>query len=368
MGNSGSFTEKALINPHLFVFTKWNTMDTDRFLVRGLQELSETFALRKHEFDFLLGSELVDYNTSRALFHDIFDLDGNNLVDKFEVMCVVCLTSALSNQDKLFFFFDLFNFNDKGYLYDSELTLLLLSITRGVFKVDQKYLPPSNKVITSLVMEAKIHAKFSKNSIRKPELVSFALGNKDVLSFLESWRGHASQVLLAAGEHWRDLTFPCHQESIMPTHEWSNLGLPASSFVRWRRRTKAGSGMGYLRVFSHETTFLKTVDRRVVYGGDGMMGHGSLRQGLLADGWVLNALAAMVGRPDTLLSCLASTGQEDLGRFCTRFYEGTGWRAVNIDVRAPCWYAEPITHCFTVRILLGSGAVRTRRGPAVLHV
>jgi hypothetical protein len=219
MGNSGSFTEKAVINPNLFVFTKWGDQEVREFLQRGQEELPETFALRKHEFDFLLGTELVDYATSRALFHDIFDLDGNGLVDKFEVMAIVCLTSKIGNKDKINFFFDLFNFNDKGYLFQSELTLMMLALSRGVFKVDQKYLPPNNKVIAMLTLEAFLHAKVDKTSIRKPELVNFALGSNQVLSFMESWRGHASQVLLADGEKWRDLSFPCLHKSIAPSDE-----------------------------------------------------------------------------------------------------------------------------------------------------
>jgi hypothetical protein len=336
MGNSGSYTAKAVIKPSLFVFTKWGTQEIREFLHRGQQELPETFALRKHEFEFLLGHEMVDFNTSRALFNDIFDLDKNSLVDKFEVMCIVCLTSKVDNIEKIHFFFDLFNFNNKGYLYESELTLLLLAVSRGVFKADQKYLPPDNKTIALLVQEAFLHAKVDKKSIRKPELVNFVLGNPDILAFLESWRGHASQVLLPADEKWKDLTFPCSETSIIPSRDWLKMGFPPGKFVKWRRRQRAGSELGYLEIFTHELSFLKTVDRRVVYTGEGVMGRGALRQGLLADRWFLNALAAMTSRPDTILACLASTGQEDLGRFCTRFYEGAGWRSVNIDDRVPC--------------------------------
>lgn len=336
MGNSGSYTAKATINPSLFVFTKWGTPEIREFLNRGQQELPETFALRKHEFEFLLGQEMVDYNTSRALFNDIFDLDRNSLVDKFEVMCIVCLTSKVDNVEKIHFFFDLFNFNNKGYLYESELTLLILAVTRGVFKADQKYLPPNNKTVALLVQEAFLHAKVDSSSIRKPELVNFALGNLEVLSFLESWRGHASQVLLSDDDKWRDLTFPCSETSIVPSRDYYKLGFPPKTFIRWRRRDKAGIDLGYLEIYTHELSFLKTVDRRIVYTGEGVIGRGFLKQGLLADRWFLNALAAMTSRPDTILSCLASTGQEDRGRFCTRFYECSGWRSVNVDDRIPC--------------------------------
>ena len=40
---------------------------------------------------------------------------------------------------------------------------------------------------------------------------AFIINNDDVLAFLESWRGHASQVLLGENEKWRDLSFPANQ-------------------------------------------------------------------------------------------------------------------------------------------------------------
>lgn len=336
MGNSGSYTSKATINPNFFVFTKWGKSEMQEFLHRGQEELAETFALRRHEFDFLVGQELVDFPTARALFTEIFDTDRNGLVDKFEAMAVICLTSKISNKEKVYFFFDLFNFNKKGYLYDSELTLLILAISRGVFKADQKYVPPSNKTIAMLVQEAKLHMKLDKNSIRKPELVKFCLGNRDILSFLESWRGHASQVLLSETSCWRDSSFPAAESSIAPNKAWLRFGMPPEEFIHWRRPDKVGSELGCLHLFTHEVSFLKTVDRRRVYQGEGVIGSGFLQQGMLSDRWLLNALAAMVARPDTIAACIAMTGQEKNGRYCCRFYEGGGWRSVNVDDRIPC--------------------------------
>jgi hypothetical protein len=54
-------------------------------LWRGQEELSETFGLRKKEFDYLLCTKLVNYHDLKALFA-IFDTDKNNSVDKLEIM------------------------------------------------------------------------------------------------------------------------------------------------------------------------------------------------------------------------------------------------------------------------------------------
>lgn len=206
MGNaSGTYTQKATISSQLFPFSKWDQKEIHQLLLRGQSDLSESFGLRKHEVEYLIGiNEEISFNLLRSLFDDIFDTDHNNLVDKMELMCVICMVSKLSTSDKLQFFFDLFNFNNKGFLNDSELTLLIMAVTRGVFKVDQKFHPPSAKVIKELVKEAFTFAISEPGNLRKPELLRFAVNNPSVYAYLECWRGHASQVLLLEGTKWRD--------------------------------------------------------------------------------------------------------------------------------------------------------------------
>lgn len=337
MGATGSYTAKATIDPLLYPFTKWATKDVTLFIQRGQYDLPETFALRKHEFDYLIGVENLSFTALRDLFKEIFDTDNNGLVDKFEVMCIILMTSKVSSLEKVNFFFQMFNFNDKGYLNESELTLLLMAVTRGAYKIDQKFIPPSAKSIKSLVSEAFTFCHRERDQLRKPELVEFVQHNVDVAAFLECWRGHASQVLLPSGLKWRDLSFPAHHISIAPSKEWLCLGLPPEEFVHWRRRDKVGTEIDALAyLFVHTESFLKTIDRRPVYKGDGVIGTGFIKQGYLADRWVLNALAALTARPFTIFYLFATTGQEDDGRYCCKFYECGSWRSVYVDDRIPC--------------------------------
>lgn len=337
MGNLGSYTAKATIKPQLYLFTKWGSNELRDFLVRGHKELPETFGLRRHEFEHLVGAEEIGLPAARSLFRDVFDTDHNGLVDKMEVMCMICMTSKVPTREKVEFFFDLFNFNSKGYLNESELTLLIMAVSRGAFKVDQKFYPPPVKLIHEMVSSAfSTHAKYCPGTLRKPELVLFVTENPDISAYLECWRGHAAQVLLNKDEKWRDLSFPCNETSIAPSKHWYRTGLPPTSFVKWRRRDRIGGGMGMLRLFSHTESFLKTIDRRRTYLGDGVLGTGALIQGYLADLWLLNAMAAMTSRPDLLFYNFATTGQEEEGRFCVRLYEGGGWRTVYVDDRFPC--------------------------------
>ena len=62
------------------------------------------------------------------------------------------------------------------------------------------------------------------------------------------------------------------------------------------------------------TETLKTPDKKVIYGGPGVVGTGTLKQGMLADRWILNAMAASIIHPEILMSLFGSTGQESIGR------------------------------------------------------
>ncbi len=217
MGASGSYTTKVTVNPLLFAFTKWGPREVEEFRLRGHLELSDTFALKRKEFEFILGRDFVDFITMKKLFEDIFDTNGNKVVDKFEIMCVLCLLSKLTNVEKVHFLFDIFNFNSKGYLLPPEIGLLLLSVANGAFKVDSKFIPPSSKVLAELVAAALTFGFADDHkSIRKPELVAFTSEIVDVNAYLEAWTGYAGQVLLRRGTNWRDPEFHCNDLAMCP--------------------------------------------------------------------------------------------------------------------------------------------------------
>ena len=304
MGATGSHTAKITMIPELYAFTKFYEDEVEECWCRGMYELSETFALRRSEFEFLLNSKLVGLSTCRYLFHEVMDTDSNELVDKFETMCMIVLASALSNTRKVQMLFDLFNLNDKGYLTESEVSLMVLSIARAVEKVDPKWPVPAKPAWLHLVQLSLKHFAVidtTKKSLRKPELVKFASETAEVARYLDAWRGHASQVLVAGDEQWKDVFFPCNESAIVPLQEWTNKGLPPNHFVRWRRRIHVGSIVernGCPRFFSHDVSTLRTRDKRKLYHGPGVLGTGSLQQSLLADRWVLNAVAVVASRAD----------------------------------------------------------------------
>jgi hypothetical protein len=281
MGQSGSYTIKAVVNPLLFQFTNWDMKEIYDMKLRGQRELSDTFSLNKNDFDFLIGRELVDRKLMKNLFEVVFEKNNLRVADKLEVMCVMCIISKISNLEKINFLFDLFNFNDKGYLLETELLLLFQSVTFGISKADPKFIKPSELYLNQLLLSAlTIYAKIDQGkSIRKPELIKFATEYIDVHAYLDAWTGHANQVLLIQGTKWRDLSFPANTHSIYTDSNMLKMGLPPERYTCWKRLGQLSNERGSSVMFSHQVSYLKNVDRKRLYNGLGCLASGFLKQG-----------------------------------------------------------------------------------------
>jgi hypothetical protein len=270
-------------------------------------------------------------------------------VDKFELLCGIILLSGLSTEEKVEFIYDIFDFNSKGYVVENEVVLMLRTITNCADKIDNNMGAPPDYRIREIASDAIKFALMNPGSLRKYELVQFAADYPTVRAFLESWRGHASQVLLASHQKWQDQSLPSIHTSICPSASWLALGLPPSDFITWKRKEFISAGNenitptsslhhkrnGCELLFCHQEKYLKT-SNRVSCEGIGALANGILRQGLLADRWLLNGLAALIPEPNLVKFLFSVTGQESIGRYCVRLFEGRGWNCLFIDDRIPC--------------------------------
>lgn len=333
MGQTGSFTSKVTVAAELVNFTKWDAIQLKEVILRSQSILSDTFALRLQEFIFLVGKKTLTLPVARNLFNRIFDTDHNALIDKFEVISALVLLSSVPSEEKVCYIYDMFDFNGKGFLVPNEMLLLLRTVTTVAGKIDINLLPPSSDILYELSSVSMRYAILNKNSLRKYELVEFARSTPVVRAFLECWRGHASQVLLAGFQMWQDPEFNAFHNSIAPSSEWLSIGLPPANFVKWKRRHRINSGCKTL--FGHAERVSKTSDK-IYLEGLGCMATGHLKQGLLSDRFVLNAVATCIANPAIIRHLFAVTGQEDVGRFCVRMFEGRGWQSIFFDDRIPC--------------------------------
>lgn len=333
MGQTGSFTAKVNMRPTLLPYTRWGAPQLQGVMLRSRHELADTFALRTQEFVFLLGRRDIDIAGAIDVFKHVFDTDSNKLVDKLEVLCVLCLASTLSSELKVELLYDIFDFDNKGFLSEVELLLLFKIVTEASTKVDKDIALPSAEGLSLLLSNAWHFSERGDETLRKYELVSFAANSADVRSYMEVWRGHASQVFVVKGQKWQDSAFPAAHASIAPSKEWLDIGLPPASFVSWLRRPRLKPSCETL--FGHSEKYAKVVNKMVL-SGFGAVANGTIIQGLLSSAWIINAVSALIHRPKVLLSLFPTTAQEFLGRFCVRLFEGGRWNSVFIDDRLPC--------------------------------
>eukprot|EP01041_Mallomonas_annulata_P000637 gene637-1230_t len=335
MGQTGSFTVHAKVRPIFLPYTTWGEERLRAIKLRSEQALSDTFALKRQEFHFLLGKDQIDFYRARDLYEQVFDTKSNKIIDKLEVICAICLISSASTESKVKYLFETFDFHKKGFLTESELFLLFHTVTESSCKIDETLVLPSEDSIQRLVKESLKYNLLNPtlSQLRKPELLSFTATSLEVRAFLEIWRGHASQVLLKPNEMWSDVTFTPQYESIAPSLEWSKLGLPPPSFVKWLRRSQISMGSGAL--FGHTDRPLSKKTRQLVREGPGAIAEGFLKQGLLADRWILNAIAMLISEPYLIQSLFIPTGQEHQGRYCIRLFEYFSWHNIFIDDSFP---------------------------------
>jgi hypothetical protein len=176
-------------------------------------------------------------------------------------------------------------------------------------------------------------SKEPDTEITKAEFDSFCASAPTVRCFMEYWLSPASQALLAAGSKWSDVDFPPNYAAVAPGDGFAAecLILPPESFVCWQRPDETS---GSTHVFLHEPLSLP-VSARIALGV-GALGEGCLRQGQLADRWLLCVLSIAASRPATIEGIFKATGQEDSGRYCIQLWEGGQWTSIFVDNSIPC--------------------------------
>lgn len=327
MGVTGSLLNQAVIPPSFYSFTTWEKKSIDELFHRSDHELVECFAIRSMEFELLIGYDIkkgADEKgcTGRKLCKEIFQLFETRpgICDKFEVLCAITFLSNIFIESKISFLFDLFDFNKKGYLLSNEIKMLLVTSIKAAKNVDKLFIVPQVVEVISKMVSIAL-SKFAlvdpQKSIRKPEFMIFLKETREIQSFLDAWKGHTSHIMVRDNSLWEDTSFVGCDTSISTTEEWLYYGLPPRGFIQWLRLPEMKNLIGMIgctTMFSQTFEISQNVKNKGFWEGNGAMARGYLKQGLLADRYLLNGLVVCLSNNVVVHGLFIPTKQEELGR------------------------------------------------------
>lgn len=318
MGANGSnLVSKATVDKSLKRFTAWGKEEIMSMRMRHFHDLGGRFALAPRQFTTLLDTSEKE---GKDIFYDTFDTDRNGLVDALEILASIAMLSCMPIKDKIDFVYSLYDFNSSGDITIDEMTIMLRTVASGCGKMDNAIKAPEVKEIEAITRWAFVKAdKDLDGELAKYEFDAFCINNPTIKTFLEYWADGSNQVVLQRGEMWKDLNFPPEGSSIYRVVRDAPAGMIPAAMVSWMRPSEFCPGQPKLY-------------------GDGSQGLTSreLRKGQLANQWFINALALVASHRSVLRSVFVSSGQEDHGRYCVRFFKEERWSIVAIDDYLPC--------------------------------
>ena len=237
----------------------------------------------------------------------VFDTDGNNFVDAFEMMAAVTMmSSVLSLERKIDLVEALFDFSGTGHFGFNEFTIMLRTVVNGCSKFDHKIVPPNIDDLERLTRWAFQKAeRCHDEDISKLEIHRFLQSDPVTGQFLDYFGGgmKGGQVIIPPGTMWIDPDDPTMNGSF------------------FRRRRRPSDIVAFPRLF---------------LGSAFTFGH-NLVPGMIADGKVLSAIGMIASTsPKTIRNLFVTTGQEHHGRYAVTLTRNGVDDVITIDDRIPC--------------------------------
>lgn len=174
-------------------------------LWEAFNDIAEGFGLTLSEFQEILRVSVKEYKefsdkrmdaATEALFH-VYDDDRNSLVDSLEFLSATAIVSAMSVEEKLWFIFGIYDFDESGLLTVDEMTLSLRAAISGLCKISGVEKPKQSEIdliancafeISGGLREVSIQGGFDgkeKTAITKDEFVLYVINNPELISWIE---------------------------------------------------------------------------------------------------------------------------------------------------------------------------------------
>ena len=316
MGANGStFDDKAQVKLPLHKYANMKLSDFDDLWNR-FKESGLGFALTPIECGDLLLEK--NYRELKKLFN-IFDTDEKGLVDAFELIVTLALCSSMRLNEKLTFIQTVYDFNENSMFSKDEITIIARTALYGIAKADEHLQTTQLDTSSMEQLADRCYDFFSvdeDNEISGDQLVEFCSRDPEALQFVTYCNGLLAPEIVKEGKLYTDRLWKASGEKIYNEPLLPPLGTLLPEGLEWKTLTQLCSPKPVL--------FADGVQPTVAIPGN------------LSNEWFLDACNMLLAKPWLLTRLFVPTSQEELGRYCVRFWKDGDWKRVVVDNLVPC--------------------------------
>ena len=316
MGANGStFDDKAQVKLPLHKYANMKLSDFDDLWNR-FKESGLGFALTPIECGELLVEK--NYRELKKLFN-VFDTDEKGLVDAFELIVTLALCSSMRLNEKLTFIQTVYDFNENSMFSKDEITIIARTALYGIAKADEHLQTTQLETSSMEQLADRCYEFFSvdeDNEISGEQLVEFCSRDAEALQFVTYCNGLLAPEIVRDGSLYTDRQWKASGEKVYHEPILPPLGTLLPEGLEWKSLTQLCSPKPVL--------FADGVQPTVAIPGN------------LSNEWFLDACNMLLVKPWLLTRLFVPTSQEDLGRYCVRFWKDGDWKRVVVDDLVPC--------------------------------
>ena len=316
MGANGStFDDKAQVKLPLHKYANMKLGDFDDLWNR-FKESGLGFALTPIECGELLLEK--NFRELKKMFN-IFDTDGKGLLDAFELIVTLALTSSMPLKEKLTFIQTVYDFNENSMFSKDEITIIARTSLYGIAKADEHLQSTPLETSSMEKLADRCFEFFSMdedNEISGEQLVEFCSRDPEALQFVTYCNGLLAPAIINTGKEYTDRLWKVGPDRIYVEPIAPPLGTLLPAGIKWKSLTELCTAKPVL--------FADGVQPTVAMPGK------------LSNEWFIDATNMLIAKPGLLSRLFVPTSQEELGRYCVRFWKEGDWKRIVVDNLIPC--------------------------------
>ena len=206
-----------------------------------LSEVKEMFriSMRPDDSTRPIGVTNLQFEALVESFYHVFDKEHGDVVDTFEFLSTIIISSDTPRQDKINLIFRLYDIEEKDALSQNEVNLIIRACASGLCKISQLVYPTESQL--QIVASAAFEGVVSTISHHNQHPSGPTVGKKDFLEYalyipeICSWLDHFEDIDIADSmkDHCKRLPSKSHLE----TNDYELLGAskipPPADYETW---------------------------------------------------------------------------------------------------------------------------------------